>query len=256
MPLSLTAVLLGMAASEAPTAPPSAAAGAASRPSWSFRRAVSSRLDVLQALHEAFGWIPGAVNIRPTPEVRAEKEAYLQRVAARFRTAEDFILVEVFGCTPEPEAEPVPSADAHEDVVDGGTREPRLVVPHERRPHGEHRFVDNKFPYVLPDGTHHAVLWYCLEASPHGADSTADADGSALPESATVEGHITAALRARLGHDDFDYVCEWDRAPRRLLGESNTVSCPWLLGADYVNPKKTLPSSCHFQVFWTLTTAV
>ena len=46
---------------------------------------IDSNSETMQMLHEVYGWVPGAEQVRPTPAVRAQKDAsagrYLSRMA-------------------------------------------------------------------------------------------------------------------------------------------------------------------------------
>eukprot|EP01094_Clydonella_sp_ATCC50884_P019980 TRINITY_DN4026_c0_g1_i1.p1 TRINITY_DN4026_c0_g1~~TRINITY_DN4026_c0_g1_i1.p1 ORF type:complete len:169 (-),score=51.18 TRINITY_DN4026_c0_g1_i1:311-817(-) len=71
--------------------------------------------------------------------------------------------------------------------------------------------VPNHFPYATPPGTHHFVLWYAV-----GREHLTDLQ---------INKDVIALLKQRLSHDRFDVV--------------------W-----YENPKMTVPSIFHVQVFW------
>ena len=75
----------------------------------------------------------------------------------------------------------------------------------------KHIFIKNMFPYNLPEGTNHYILWY----SYNSLDLTDD----------KINTDITNSLKELLNHDNFEFI--------------------W-----YENPKKTIDSIHHLQVFW------
>ena len=77
---------------------------------------------------------------------------------------------------------------------------------------GLKRFEKNQFPYQLQEGSHY-VLWLGPSAS------------ETMPTEGEINEHITQALTQLTGGDNFNFA--------------------W-----YENPKMTIPSVYHVQVFW------
>ena len=87
---------------------------------------------------------------------------------------------------------------------------------------GQVKFERNEFPYQLDKGAYHYVLWM----GPCASTSASDLSHSAvLPTEDEINDHISRALEQITGGIDFDFA--------------------W-----YENPKMTIPSVFHVQVFW------
>ena len=131
---------------------------------------VSSALEDLQRLHEATGWTPSAEQIRPNPTVRAQKELMLTNLEQMWVTLADVLSHQVFGMAT------TRGADGRRSAARPAHTEPPRLVP-------------QPFPYDLPAGTEHMVLW------------------CPAPEHYWSEAAITAAIargvEARWGGGDF-----------------------------------------------------
>lgn len=100
---------------------------------------VSSSVEDLQVIHEIYGWPPGTIHVRPAPAVRAQKELLLSNMESMWNSHADWVFHHVFG------TEATRGADGRRV----STRpEPGCKV-----------FAPNPFPYELPEGTQHWVLW-------------------------------------------------------------------------------------------------
>lgn len=104
------------------------------------RCAVSSSLEDLQRLHEATGWTPSAEQIRPRPTVRAQKELMLTNLEQMWVTLADVVCYKVFGMAT------TRAADGRRAAMRPAPTEPM-------------RLVLQPYPYDLPAGTEHMVLW-------------------------------------------------------------------------------------------------
>lgn len=127
------------------------------------RGKIDSDRDALDALHKEHPWVPSSVHIRPTAESRKNKERWLKDVMSKYANADDLIMHTVFGIEPTL-------------CEDSG----RLVVRKERRTTGKrnNRLVPNIFPYDLPEGTQHFVMWYNTKDRRKDAQITSDIDTS------------------------------------------------------------------------------
>lgn len=160
------------------------------------RSRIDSDKEAMQVLHETHGWVPGRDHIRPTRQAIADKTAYLFDTVRWYGGECDAIWDLIF------DFDTVMNDDGKLVVAPGVVGDDTSV---------RSKFSLNRFPYEVPRGTRHSVMWY-THWPPHVDDKRIDAD-------------ISKALEESLGHDDFDYV--------------------W-----YVNPKMTIASVFHVQVFW------
>ena len=119
---------------------------------------VSSEVEELQLLHEVYGWVPGSTHVRPTPEVRAQKELLLQNLSSMWASPADWVFHHVFGSLTK--------------------RGPDGKRTASRPEPGATRFARNPYPYAVPGGTEHWVFWM------------------ASPEAEWAEDRITAELGA------------------------------------------------------------
>jgi hypothetical protein len=157
---------------------------------------ISSSLLDLNALNVVHRWLPNAEAIRPSPEVLLEKQHAMAEVMYQWHAVWDYILHTVFGSQKQLNAwgkyEAVPLSFLKEWVFD-----PSL------------------FPYALPAGTNHYILWNVNKTY---SDDFDDDD---------INGRIKNALQSQIGHSNFEFA--------------------W-----YKNPKPTVPQFWHVQVFWRL----
>ena len=107
---------------------------------------VSSEVEELQLLHEVYGWVPGRANVRPKPDVRAQKELLLANLDKMWATPADWVFHHVFAA-----------------ATTRGPDGKRAVTA--RPDDGRTIFKPNPFPYDVPAGTEHWVFWM---ASPEG----------------------------------------------------------------------------------------
>lgn len=102
---------------------------------------VSSDLDLLEAVNMAFPWVPGRESIRPSEATKALKRTAMEATNGRFDV--NRWSIEFFG--------------AAWDVVLSSRQDPckeeldaRIRLYH---------FAPNLFPYAVPEGTKHYILW-------------------------------------------------------------------------------------------------
>ena len=126
--------------------------------------------------NEATGWTPSAAQIRPTAAIRAQKELLLANLEKMWASPADVVCHQIFG-TPSSRG-----PDGRRTAVRPAASEQPRLVP-------------QPFPYDLPVGTEHMVLW------------------CPAPEHYWSEAAITAAIargvEARWGGGDF----VWCRHP-------------------------------------------
>ena len=89
------------------TEPAAATAGPSTPPAFGrvpstgdkLRCRVNEDAEELQLLHEVYGWVPGKAHVRPTPEVRAQKELLLANLSSMWASAADWVFHHVFELT-------------------------------------------------------------------------------------------------------------------------------------------------------------
>jgi hypothetical protein len=177
------------------------------------RKKISSEIDALALLNRSHPWVPGAENIRPTQKTRQVKQKTLESIGKDYASESDFLLEQVFDIvlTREADGKLHAGRDCASKLVKAGC----VLKP-------------NVFPYDLPHGTRHWVMWYpvCFNLDvlgPIGADLTSWL--RAEPSDDAISADIEQELRRELEHELFDFV--------------------W-----YLNPKQSVPNIFHVQVFW------
>ena len=103
------------------------------------RTKVSSDIADLQALHARVGWTPGAEHVRPDPSTRAQKEMLIANLGRMWASQADWVHHTFFG------ARATRGAD--------GRRVAERAAPTIAT------LAEQPFPYKLPEGTRHMVLW-------------------------------------------------------------------------------------------------
>eukprot|EP00697_Spironema_sp_BW2_P000817 gnl/Spiro4/11098_TR5885_c0_g1_i1.p2 gnl/Spiro4/11098_TR5885_c0_g1~~gnl/Spiro4/11098_TR5885_c0_g1_i1.p2 ORF type:complete len:207 (-),score=48.24 gnl/Spiro4/11098_TR5885_c0_g1_i1:102-686(-) len=188
---------------------------------WNCR--ISNDLDALERLNRRHPWMPGRDNVRPTPEVRAAKEKYLVEVATLYASEGDFILNTIF------------------DLPLATDADGKLYVPLRANLPRLRRFVNNLYPYVLPHGTVHSVMWYT-----YGPDGLSDEQ---------ISQDIAADLGAQLGGVPLvaANAVGTGAPPPHAHVASTTNSTHGVAPFEFVwyeNPKMSIPDIYHVQVFW------
>ena len=108
-------------------------------PAPRLRSKVPSDLASLQKLHERTGWTPGAAHVRPDPATRAQKELLIANLEQMWACHADWVFSQIFGTATRRDA--------------SGRRTA------ERPAHGCMVFAPQPFPYAVPEGVQHYVLW-------------------------------------------------------------------------------------------------
>ena len=177
------------------------------------RNKISSEIDALALLNRSHPWVPGAENIRPTQKTRQVKQKTLESIGKDYASESDFLLEQVFDIvlTRGADGKLHAGRDCASTLVKAG----RVLKP-------------NLFPYDLPHGTRHWVMWYpvCFNLDvlgPIGADLTSWL--RVEPSDDAISADIEQELQRELEHELFDFV--------------------W-----YLNPKQSVPNIFHVQVFW------
>ena len=143
-------------------------------------------------MHKELGWTPSRDHIRPSPEVIAQKALSLEQLQAEYEDEHDFILVDVFGFE-------ATVSESGRKVVD----KTKLVNASLKV------FTSNHFPYSLPEGTKHYVMWYSCPR-----EETNDLQ---------INKDIVAALRDHCNHNRYGVRAVGVAVihPHRSLGSSS-----------------------------------
>ena len=159
------------------------------------------------------GWIPGRAHIRPTPAGRAAKAEWFVSALESYETVEDAILIDVLHYRSEPSSTAASSGRGGEDRVRKRVLRTKKKLHDSPAVAGEDDAASNDdalpggrrilltpnlFPYDLPMGTSHEVLWI-----------SGLAPGETVPDA-----EVTAAIALALG-DDADFV--WYENPKKSL---------------------------------------
>eukprot|EP00802_Teleaulax_amphioxeia_P017662 Tamp_17827.p1 GENE.Tamp_17827~~Tamp_17827.p1 ORF type:complete len:336 (-),score=26.30 Tamp_17827:314-1321(-) len=188
---------------------------------------VSPDVEHLRMLHEQHWWLPSPEQIRPSAEVRAIKEATIERIMGQYQSPVDFVLSSVFDA-PATRGKDGKLAVNRAPTTGGATEEwsqesiQKVFTAYKIKPY---KFAPNNFPYNLDEGARHFVMWYNT------------------PKLLKSDDEVTRDIFREL---------------RRHLMESQGVtdvatadaSLPPFDFAWYVNPKMTIPFIAHVQVFW------
>jgi len=156
------------------------------------RNRISSDPEDLNELNKVYPWIPNERMIRPIPEILTEKYYKTQRILGRWNSLSDYIL----------------DVDFHYPVKEENGKYKALPPKV-----SEWAFTRAEFPYALPEGTTHSILWN----STHTMND--DFDDSRINEL------IEFILKDKTGIDSYDFA--------------------W-----YKNPHPTILNLYHVQVFW------
>jgi len=150
--------------------------------------------ECLQLIHERYRWTPSQDMIRASPAVQQLKQEHVAKTLRRYCGVPDQILHDVFGC--------------------GVVQQPngRYAASVSEAMAGRKRLARHPFPYDLPHGTRHYVLWYLAETIPVEREQ------------------VTADIAESI---------------EQLIGAHHSFEFAW-----YENPKMTVPELYHVQVFW------
>ena len=102
---------------------------------------ISADIHELNALHVEHPWLPNEFTIRPKPSLLAEKQHSINRVMFEWATVYDYIMYTVFG------------AQRRVNALAKWTTIPNSTLK-------VWAFEQSLFPYDLPAGTNHFILWH------------------------------------------------------------------------------------------------
>eukprot|EP00854_Cymbomonas_tetramitiformis_P004531 gene4531-5552_t len=183
-------------------------------PPWNCR--IPSDKKILRSLSKIFGWIPSDENIRPSPETLVAKEKATSRFKYQYVTEADHILHTILRLDVTHEKDPltgrrIGTMKTARRFDDNGTRIDKR------------RFYRNEFPYSLPSGTNHYIMWYNLTQQ----QLTEEEINSDIFQG--IENELIAS----------------EEVVERIVQRKASFEFVW-----YLNPKMTIPDIFHVQVFW------
>jgi hypothetical protein len=154
---------------------------------------ISSDVQDLNELHKERWWIPNENMIRPCEKILEDKRKFSKNILESWVSFRDFILDKYFG---------------YPTYIQNG-----LLVVDDSGKQEEWGLRTSLFPYNLPEGVHHYILW------------NSKYDYFCHFDELKINGIITDCLTNMLGCDNFDFA--------------------W-----YINPTPSIPELWHCQVFW------
>jgi hypothetical protein len=160
---------------------------------------VSSDRDELERLNQQTGWTPGREATRPPPEDVAHKATLFDNVVRRYDTVRSYVLHRIFRLSASSRGS---FSSSLLFVSDETLREAQRTAA-EREAGARRRktvFCENLFPYDLPEGTRHCVLWLLLDADE--SDATIH----------ITDAEITELLNSELSNCETQFV--WYRNPK------------------------------------------
>ena len=183
------------------------------------RGRIDSDLNALDELHSRVGWTPQSTCVRPSNEQREEKQRLLDNASARYlNSTRDYILARIFHL---PTRAATRSFTDQRLTVDEKTLAAARQEALQRKDTDggwKMEFVPNLFPYQVPDGTKHYVMWFLL-----------DPDNPAhIPDEAIITKVVNSYLKDIVKTDNYEFV--WYRNPKPTIEDGGLTH--------------------HVQVFW------
>lgn len=155
---------------------------------------IDSDIKVLDALNKTFKWIPSSENIRPIQELIEKKESDYTFFDNFYSSVTDQILIRYFK---------FPSRINRKS----NKMEIKISLENIR----DKIFLENEYPYNLPDGTNHYVMWYTY-------NDISDIE---------ITSDILDSLKNILKHNNFEFV--WYENPKMSVPEVYHVQVFWHL---------------------------
>lgn len=155
---------------------------------------ISNSIEHLDSIHFFKSWIPSGEQIRPLPEILEKKEKDNLNFSSFYSSIKDQILIRYFNY-------PIKINRVNNKI------ESKIILDNVR----DKRFVKNEYPYQVPIGTYHYVMWYTYQDI---SDNQIDND-------------IWNSLYKLVGHRDFEFV--WYENPKMSVSEVYHVQVFWHL---------------------------
>ncbi len=154
------------------------------------RCSISSEISNLDRLQKENNWIPNSQQIRPTDIKIEEKKKLLILISQMYHSYEDYINEFIFGFKSK-------------------MRDNKLFVP-KRNIINKFVFIENNFPYQIPNNCNHYVLWFSYK-----------------PESESeINYKINSSLFKILNHDNYNFV--WYTNPKKTIQNSFHYQVFWI----------------------------
>ncbi len=204
---------------------------------------ISSNIDDLNRLNTLYPWIPSESQVRPTPEIKAKKEAMTRRISENWENFTDYILHTVFG-----------------------KRKSCLFnkfTVHDRNVESEIVFKPNEFAYQVEGN--HFVLWFGTSAQELPDDAISDIIHAKIEEHLELTGvcksNNTNNIKSNIMNNTAGSSVAGSNSSCIIASDSHSSSssssssssAPSICHFDfawYINPKMTVPEFFHVQVFW------
>ena len=155
---------------------------------------ISCNIESLNVIHSLKNWIPSGEQIRPLPEIIDKKDQEYIMYDNFYSSIKDQILIRYFN---------YPSKiNRNNNKI-----ESKVVLENVR----DKIFIKNEYPYQVPTGTHHYVMWYTYQDIPDDE----------------INNDIEKSLYNLLGHKNFEFV--WYENPKMSVPEVYHVQVFWHL---------------------------
>eukprot|EP00808_Paulinella_micropora_P024906 g73161.t1 len=187
---------------------------------------VPSAVDALQQLHDKHPWLPGKEHVRPLPAIKLWKQQFASSLRQQYASETDYVLATIFGFAPELKSVRVQTGldqtDKSRMAKAQEVTQTLYMVPRERLAERKtYRLVRNSFPYQMPEGTRHYIMWYTW-----------------IPTAKEITQDIGEALYVRLKHKHFQFC--WYQNPKMTVREIFHVQVFWrVLPMETTNPQNT-----------------
>ena len=155
---------------------------------------ISSNIESLNTIHADNNWVPSGEQIRPLPEIVEKKENDYLKFDSFYSSVKDQILIRYFN---------YPSRINR----NSNKLESKVFLKNIK----EKIFIKNEYPYQVPEGTQHYVMWYTYQDIP---DNEINKD-------------IEISLFKLVGHKNFEFV--WYENPKMSVPEIYHVQVFWHL---------------------------
>tara|TARA_B110000977_G_C11082482_1_gene493370 strand:+ start:3861 stop:4352 length:492 start_codon:yes stop_codon:yes gene_type:complete len=150
---------------------------------------ISPNIDNLIKLHSEYKWIPGKNNIRPSDKNLQKKKNLICIVNKFYESILDYIYDSMFSF-------PI-------NFNSDGKLKASIIVPQ------INVFKKNDFPYLLPNGTNHYIMWYTSQ--PKNTEE--------------INTDIYNKLFQKLENNNFEYV--WYENPKMTIPEIYHLQVFW-----------------------------
>lgn len=155
---------------------------------------IPSNRETLNFIHFYKRWVPSGEQIRPLPEIVSKKDNDYIDFDRFYSSVKDQILIRYFN---------------YPSKINRSTNkvESKIILDNVR----DKRFIKNEYPYQVPIGTYHYVMWYTYQDIPDNE----------------INNDIDNSLYELVGHKNFEFV--WYENPKMSVPEIYHVQVFWHL---------------------------